>query len=211
MRNLEIVLLGVLDELECNTFSVRNDGMPCICFIIQNNKTLSYNIITVIICMTMHCINVRSKNLSWKQRHDLSWSPLRNGHSYQHQTYMLFQMEIFTSHLAGCKAYYNLSNVIKWERYILPAVCSTTKYSAHKHAFAFRTSNQIVRRILYTDLKFHPYEIMVVQQFQDHDWQNQIAWCETILENQSANDMLLSNKEAHFYLNGCLLYTSRCV
>ena len=82
------------------------------------------------------------------------------------------------------------------------SVLQSPTRSSRKHASALRLSDRSVRRILHTDLKFHPYKIMVVQKLYEHDYEKRKACCLNILQHVSSNDILLTSDEAHFNLSG---------
>ena len=48
---------------------------------------------------------------------------------------------------------------------VIHAVTTSPQRSAAKHALALEVSDRSVRRIIHLDLKFHPYKIMMVQEF----------------------------------------------
>jgi hypothetical protein len=83
------------------------------------------------------------------------------------------------------------------------AVTTSPRRSAIKHALALGISDQSVRRILHTDLKFQPYKMIVVQELRDRDWLNRQASCEAILENVPADADVLSSYAAEFSVLGC--------
>jgi transposase len=57
------------------------------------------------------------------------------------------------------------------------AITTSPRCSVIKHALALGICDQSVRRILHTDLKFHPYKMMVVQEFGEGDWlSHQPSW-----------------------------------
>jgi hypothetical protein len=76
--------------------------------------------------------------------------------------------------------------------------------SAIKYALALGISDRSVRRILLTDLKYHPYKMMIVQELRECDWLSRQASCEAILENVPADADVLSSYEAYFHLSGCV-------
>jgi hypothetical protein len=75
------------------------------------------------------------------------------------------------------------------------AVTPSPRLSAVKHALALGFFDRSVRRILHTDLKLHPYKIMVVQELRERDWLSHQASCEAILENVPADADVLSSDE----------------
>jgi hypothetical protein len=83
------------------------------------------------------------------------------------------------------------------------AVTTSPQRSAIKHDLALGISDWSVRRILHTDLKFHPYKMIVVQELREHDWLSHQASYKAILENVPADVDMLS-RDAHFHLSGCL-------
>jgi hypothetical protein len=56
----------------------------------------------------------------------------------------------------------------------------------------------------YTDVKFHPYKTMAVEELRNRDCFSRQASCETILENVPADADVLSSDEAHLNLSGCV-------
>ena len=81
------------------------------------------------------------------------------------------------------------------------AVTTSPQRSAAKHALALGVSDLSVRRILYLDLKFHPYKIMIVQELQERDWHERQAACKRMFANVPPG-RLLCGDEAHFHLPG---------
>lgn len=84
------------------------------------------------------------------------------------------------------------------------SVVQSPTRSAHKHAYALGLSDRTVRRILHTDLKFHPYKLMIVQKLQERNWENLMACCDDIFQNVPANAVLLTSDEAHFHLSASI-------
>lgn len=82
------------------------------------------------------------------------------------------------------------------------AVTRSPRRSAAKHAVALAISDRSVRRILHSDLKFHPYKMMLVQQLNANDWASRKDACEIMLENVHQDAIILSSDEAHFHLSG---------
>ena len=48
------------------------------------------------------------------------------------------------------------------------------KRSARKHGIALSMSNRSLRRIMHKDIKFHPYNMMIVQELMPPDFQNRV-------------------------------------
>ena len=54
------------------------------------------------------------------------------------------------------------------------SVVRSPQRSARKHAFAMRLSNTMIRCILHSDLKFHPYKMAIVQKIHAQAWENHV-------------------------------------
>jgi len=74
--------------------------------------------------------------------------------------------------------------------------------SARKHAAALGISDQTVRRILHTDLRMHPYKMMVSQELSVKDWETWRTLSEDILQHVPPTAALWCSNEAHFHLSG---------
>jgi len=74
--------------------------------------------------------------------------------------------------------------------------------SARKHTAALGISDRTVRRILHTDLRMHPYKIMVAQELSVTDWETRRTLSEDILQHVPPTAVLRCSDEAHFYLSG---------
>jgi hypothetical protein len=46
--------------------------------------------------------------------------------------------------------------------------------------------------------------MMVVQELNQRDWANRSDFCQAILKNVPANDVVLSSDKTHFHLSGCV-------
>lgn len=53
--------------------------------------------------------------------------------------------------------------------------------SARRHSAELGLSNRSVRRILKSDLHYHPYKIQVVQALKPNDYNNRIRFCQSML------------------------------
>jgi len=82
------------------------------------------------------------------------------------------------------------------------SIQQSPKRSARKHAMALGISSRSLRRILHTDLKLHPYKMMLAQELSERDHVNRTAMSAEILEQVPAAAVLLSNDEAHFHISG---------
>ena len=65
--------------------------------------------------------------------------------------------------------------------------------SARKHSAALSLSVCSVKRILISNLKFHPYELMVAEEMLERDHETRIACCKDVLENVPANAILIAS------------------
>ncbi|CAH0562881.1 unnamed protein product [Brassicogethes aeneus] len=74
--------------------------------------------------------------------------------------------------------------------------------SARKHASALRISSRTVRRILHTDLKLHPYKLMVAQELSPQDCVQRRDACNAILTALPPGAIVWTSDEAHFHLCG---------
>jgi hypothetical protein len=83
------------------------------------------------------------------------------------------------------------------------AFVSSPQRSASRNATALRMSDRTVRRILYGDLNFHPYKMVMVHAINDQDTVNQKTVCKALL-NALDNDLnhILITDEANFHLCG---------
>lgn len=84
------------------------------------------------------------------------------------------------------------------------AILRSPGRSSRRHSTELRLSNRTVRRILHTDLKFHPYKMAIVQQLNPGDYVQRLHFSremEAIFE-QNENLILFMSDEAHFHLNG---------
>ena len=82
------------------------------------------------------------------------------------------------------------------------SVLRSPKRSARKHSAALSLSVRSVRRILNSDLRFHPYKLMVAQESLERDHETRVACCKDILVIVPANAILITSDEAHFHLSG---------
>ena len=53
-----------------------------------------------------------------------------------------------------------------------------------------------------SNLKFYSYKMMVAQELQERDYKTRVASGRDVLENVSANAVLITSDEAHFHLSG---------
>lgn len=76
--------------------------------------------------------------------------------------------------------------------------------SARRHAQELRIKRNSVRIILKSDLKFHPYKILVVQQLKERNYgqREDFAVRMQVLFTDNPDVMMLMSDEAHFHLNG---------
>ncbi|XP_076039316.1 uncharacterized protein LOC143024401 [Oratosquilla oratoria] len=84
------------------------------------------------------------------------------------------------------------------------SVTQSPTRSARKHASALGLSDRTVRRILHTDMQFHPYKLMIAQKLHESDLEDSMSCCTDVLQNVPVNDVLLTTDEAHFHLSGCV-------
>jgi len=84
------------------------------------------------------------------------------------------------------------------------SIQQSPKRSARKHAMALGISSRSLRRILHTDLKLHPYKIMLAQELIERDQANRRAISAEILEQVPTAAVLLSSDEAHFHTSGAV-------
>jgi len=62
------------------------------------------------------------------------------------------------------------------------AVEQSPRRTAVRHAQALRLSDTTVRRILHQDLNFHPYKLMLVQEFNQQDFSRRTTFAEIMLQ-----------------------------
>jgi transposase len=78
--------------------------------------------------------------------------------------------------------------------------------SARKHASALNLNRTTIRRILHSDLKFHPYKIQVVQELKPLDYVARQRFCEQMIEKINDDpdfvDNFFMSDEAHFHISG---------
>ncbi len=77
--------------------------------------------------------------------------------------------------------------------------------SARRQAAALGLSRESTRRILVSDLAYHPYKLLITQQLQQNDYAQRKHFAEKMLEkleNEIALKDLLMSDEAHFELSG---------
>ena len=65
------------------------------------------------------------------------------------------------------------------------SILRSPRRSVHRHSAALSLSVRSVRRILNSDLRFHPYKLMVAQELLERDHETRIVCCKDILENVS--------------------------
>lgn len=84
------------------------------------------------------------------------------------------------------------------------AFVRSPRRSIQRHSAALAMSTSTVRRILHTDLHFHPYKIAVVQQLNEQDFPQRLQFCRQMLTifEENENLIFLMSDEAHFHLNG---------
>ena len=84
------------------------------------------------------------------------------------------------------------------------ALSRSPRRSARRHASELGVNRESVRRILHTDLRFHPYKMQVVQQLNVRDYAQRVDFAvrmQVILE-ENENAIIIMSDEAHFHLNG---------
>ena len=76
--------------------------------------------------------------------------------------------------------------------------------SAKRHGVELNISRESVRRILQSDLRFHPYKIMVVQELKARDYvqREDFAVRMQVVFEEEETPIILMSDEAHFHLNG---------
>lgn len=88
------------------------------------------------------------------------------------------------------------------------ALARSPRKSAMRHSLELGLSDRTVRRILKSDLNFHPYKIQVVQALQPQDFNRRVHFCQQMLDviGRNENDEQVHNlwmsDEAHFHLSG---------
>lgn len=67
--------------------------------------------------------------------------------------------------------------------------------------------HELVRKFLKTELKFHPYKIMSVQQLNETNYDNRVEFTVQMLQlfEENKDVLIFMSDEAHFYLSvrGC--------
>lgn len=84
------------------------------------------------------------------------------------------------------------------------SILESPRRSARKHSAALGISDRSLRRILHSDLHFHPYKLAVVQELSARDFVTRQNACEAILENLPQDALVFFTDEAHFHLSGCV-------
>ncbi|KAJ8889123.1 hypothetical protein PR048_008617 [Dryococelus australis] len=79
------------------------------------------------------------------------------------------------------------------------SVVQSHRYSACKLVTALGMSNCSVCHILYEELHFHPYKMVVDQELQQQDWNNHI-----LLEAVPHGIIVAYIDEVHFHIYGCV-------
>lgn len=86
------------------------------------------------------------------------------------------------------------------------AMQQSPQRSARRHAVSLGLSRRTMGRILFSDLKLHPYKLQIIQQLQPGDANNRINFAQMFLAKCEENEMFLNNvwmsDEAHFHLSG---------
>ena len=89
---------------------------------------------------------------------------------------------------------------------VLVSILRSPRRSVRKLAAAVRLSRKCVRRILHVDLKFHPYNLQIVQEQKEKDHQLRLEFCQqsttNIMEDNEFLNKLRMSDEAHFHLTG---------
>jgi hypothetical protein len=84
------------------------------------------------------------------------------------------------------------------------SIQQSPKRFALKHAMALGISSRSLGRILHTDLKLHPYKMMLAEELSERDHANRRAISAEILEHVPAAAVFLSSDEAHFHISGAV-------
>jgi hypothetical protein len=86
------------------------------------------------------------------------------------------------------------------------AIEPSPRRSVRRHATSLGLSEASVLRILHKDLHFYPCKIQITHALHEHDYENRVNFCQTILQlinhNQDVVNNLLMSDEAHFHLSG---------
>lgn len=81
------------------------------------------------------------------------------------------------------------------------AVLTSPHRPARRQAAALGMSDRSIRRILHSDLHFHPYKIAIVQKLQPQDYANRQTFSEQMIDLDDEKILVMSD-EAHFHLDG---------
>lgn len=84
------------------------------------------------------------------------------------------------------------------------AFLRSPRRSARKHAVALGMSDRTVRRILDSELNFHPYKLAVVNELHERDFIARQNACEGLRENLPHDALVFFSDEAHFHISGCV-------
>ena len=89
---------------------------------------------------------------------------------------------------------------------VLVALQQSPQRSVRRHARTLGMSRTSLRRIVKSDLKFHPYKLQVCQELRPVDRQNRVQFCTAFLERLQQDETILSalamTDEANFHLSG---------
>lgn len=87
------------------------------------------------------------------------------------------------------------------------AISRSPKRSARRHSVALNDSNRSLRRILHSDLHFHPYKLHTMQELPVRNFDSKSAFYEQFVilvkEHSDVILHLMMSDEAHFELSGC--------
>jgi hypothetical protein len=89
---------------------------------------------------------------------------------------------------------------------IRQAVLRSPGRSARRQSAALHISSRSLRRILHSELRFHPYKLAVVQKLDVRDYPQRLHFAQEMLALFVQNEdlMLVMSDEAHFHLNGAV-------
>ncbi|KAJ4441574.1 hypothetical protein ANN_11430 [Periplaneta americana] len=86
------------------------------------------------------------------------------------------------------------------------ALQQSPQRSVRRHTRTLRMSRTFLRRIVKSDLKFHPYRLQVCQELRPEDRQNRLQFCITFLQRVKQDETIFSalalSDEANFHLSG---------
>lgn len=83
------------------------------------------------------------------------------------------------------------------------SVLQSPRRSTRRRAATLGLSRRSLQRILHSELKFHPYKIMITQKLYERDYEQRRRFCERMLDVLHSEDVvLIMSDEAHFHLDG---------